>query len=137
MRAMNADALALLARMQAGERIPVVQLVQVDFATTVYLTTAGGLRNGPHHTIAGIDADCPNPRWEYAAAYGARNAVFLNVDVARPTQTGLLSGLTAPRAGRRFGAFRLRRTADPQAAAAVEADREPRLQLLHAPEAER
>lgn len=66
------------------------------------LVTAGGLRNDPHHTIAGIDADCPNPSWEYAAAYGGRNAVFLNVDVARPTQTGALTGILAPRAGKRF-----------------------------------
>lgn len=66
------------------------------------LTTAGGLRNGPHHTIAGIDADCPNPSWEYASAYGARNAAFLNVDVARPTQTGVLTGILAPRAGKKF-----------------------------------
>lgn len=66
------------------------------------LTTAGGLRNDPHHTIAGIDADCPNPVWEYAAAYGARNAAYLNVDPARPTQTGELTGLIAPRPGKRF-----------------------------------
>ena len=66
------------------------------------LTTAGGLRNDPHHTIAGIDVDCPNPGWEYAAAYGGANAVCLNVDVARPTQTTALTGIIAPRAGKRF-----------------------------------
>jgi phage tail sheath gpL-like len=66
------------------------------------LTTAGGLRNDPHHTIAGIDADTPNPSWEYAAAYGARNAVFIAADPARPTQTGELTGILAPRAGKRF-----------------------------------
>ena len=66
------------------------------------LVTAGGLRNGQHHTVAAIDADCPNPAYEYAAAYGARNAVFINADCARPTQTGVLSGLLAPRTGRRF-----------------------------------
>lgn len=66
------------------------------------LTTAGGLRNDPHHTIAGIDADCPAPNWEYAAAYGGRNAVYLMVDPARPTQTGELTGILAPRAGKRF-----------------------------------
>lgn len=66
------------------------------------LTTAGGLRNDPHHTIAGIDADCPNPSWEYAAAYGGANALGLNVDVARPTQTLPLNGILAPRAGKRF-----------------------------------
>jgi phage tail sheath gpL-like len=66
------------------------------------LTTAGGLRNDPHHTIAGIDVDCPHPTWEYAAAYGARNAVFIAADPARPTQTGQLTGLLAPRAGKKF-----------------------------------
>lgn len=66
------------------------------------LVTAGGLRNDQHHTIAAIDADTPNPCWEYAAAYGARNAVYLNVDVARPTQTGELTGIVPPRAGKRF-----------------------------------
>lgn len=66
------------------------------------LTTAGALRNDPHHTVAGIDADCPAPAWEYAAAYGGRNAVFLNVDTARPTQTGELTDILPPRAGKRF-----------------------------------
>lgn len=66
------------------------------------LTTAGALRNDPHHTIAGIDADTPNPCWEYAAAYGGANAVCLNVDVARPTQTTPLTGILTPRAGKRF-----------------------------------
>lgn len=66
------------------------------------LTTAGALRNDPHHTIAGVDLDCPNPIWEYAAAYGGANALGLNVDVARPTQTLPLTGLLSPRAGKRF-----------------------------------
>lgn len=66
------------------------------------LTTAGALRNDPHQTIAGIDVDTPNPCWEYAAAYGGANALGLNVDVARPTQTLPLTGILAPRAGKRF-----------------------------------
>lgn len=66
------------------------------------LTTAGALRNDPHHTIAGIDVDTPNPSWEYAAAYGGANALGLNVDPARPTQTLPLTGILAPRAGKRF-----------------------------------
>ena len=66
------------------------------------LTTAGALRNDPHHTIAGIDVDCPSPSWEYAAAYGGANALGLNVDVARPTQTLPLTGILVPRAGKRF-----------------------------------
>lgn len=66
------------------------------------LTTAGALRNDPHHTIAGIDVDCPSPAWEYAAAYGGANALGLNVDSARPTQTLPLTGILTPRAGKRF-----------------------------------
>jgi phage tail sheath gpL-like len=66
------------------------------------LTTVGGLRNDPHHTIAAIDNDCPQPAWEYAAAYGGRNAVFIAADPARPTQTGELTGILAPREGKRF-----------------------------------
>jgi phage tail sheath gpL-like len=66
------------------------------------LVTAGGLRNDPHHTIAAIDVDCPHPAYEYAAAYGARNAVYIAADPARPTQTGQLTGLIAPRPGKKF-----------------------------------
>lgn len=66
------------------------------------LTTAGALNNDPHHTIAAIDADCPHPNWEYAAAYGARNAVYIAADPARPTQTGALTGIIAPRVGKKF-----------------------------------
>lgn len=66
------------------------------------LVTAGQARNGPHHTVAAIDADCLNPNWEYAAGYMARNAVYINADVARPTQTGPLNGIAIPRAGKRF-----------------------------------
>lgn len=66
------------------------------------LTTAGALRNGQHQTIWGYEADCVFPVWEAAAAYAARNAVFLNVDPARPTQSGELTGLITPRPGLRF-----------------------------------
>lgn len=41
MRTMNAGALALLARAQAGEQIPMVQLVQLSLTVPQYLTTAG------------------------------------------------------------------------------------------------
>lgn len=41
MRTLNAPALALLARIQQGEQIPLVQLVQMDLSATVRLTTAG------------------------------------------------------------------------------------------------
>lgn len=66
------------------------------------LVAAGQLRNDQHHTIAGFETDVPNPVWEYAAAYGGANAVCLNVDPARPTQTTPLNGILKPRVGKRF-----------------------------------
>lgn len=41
MRTLNAGALALLARIEAGERVPMVQLVEISTDETLYLTTAG------------------------------------------------------------------------------------------------
>jgi hypothetical protein len=41
MRALNAQALALLARIEAGERIPAVQLVELQFAVPERYCTAG------------------------------------------------------------------------------------------------
>lgn len=70
--------------------------------TSGTLVTAGTARNDQHATIPGFENDVPNPSWEYAAAYGSRNAVYLNVDPARPTQTGELTGILAARPGKRF-----------------------------------
>lgn len=66
------------------------------------LITAGNARNDQHNTMSGFEADVPTPVWEYAAAYGARNALFMKVDVARPTQTGELVGVLPAREGNRF-----------------------------------
>lgn len=66
------------------------------------LTTLGASRNDPHHTIAGFEVDVPNPAWEYAVAYGARNARFISIDPARPTQTGELLGILPAPQGKRF-----------------------------------
>lgn len=41
MRTLNAGALALLARIEAGEQVPLVQLVEISTDETLYLTTAG------------------------------------------------------------------------------------------------
>jgi len=68
------------------------------FAT---LQAAGVLRNDQHALVAGMEPGIPNVVWDFAAAYGARNAVYINADPARPTQTGELVGiLPAPSAGR-------------------------------------
>lgn len=66
------------------------------------LQAAGVLRNDQHATLAGYEAAVPNTPWDYAAAYGARNAVFIAADPARPTQTGELIGILPAPAGSRF-----------------------------------
>lgn len=67
------------------------------------LAAFGIERNDQHATVWGYEDDCPMPAWEQIAAYTARNAVFLRIDPARPTQTGDLDGLLPARAGKRFG----------------------------------
>ena len=66
------------------------------------LVNLGLARNDQHASIAGYEAAVPNPPWEYAAAYGARNAVFIAADPARPTQTGELVGILPAPASARF-----------------------------------
>ncbi|MDB2704914.1 phage tail sheath subtilisin-like domain-containing protein [Pseudomonadota bacterium] len=66
------------------------------------LQAFGDTRNDQHITIAGFEPSIPTPVWEYAAAYGSRNAVFLKADVARPTQTGVLVNVITPKAGKGF-----------------------------------
>ncbi|GJH05034.1 phage tail sheath subtilisin-like domain-containing protein [Paraburkholderia terrae] len=70
--------------------------------TFAALQSAGVVRNDQHGTIAGMPTLLPNPVWEYATAYGARNAVFIAADPARPTQTGELTGITPAPASNRF-----------------------------------
>jgi phage tail sheath gpL-like len=66
------------------------------------LVTLGLARNDQHMTIAGYEEGVPNACWEYAAAYGARNAVFIAADPARPTQTGELIGILPADSADRF-----------------------------------
>lgn len=66
------------------------------------LQAAGVLRNDQHMTNAGFESGVPNPSWEYAAAYGSRNAVFIAADPARPTQTGELLGIIPAKQNERF-----------------------------------
>lgn len=70
--------------------------------TVSNLVTLGTARNDQHATIAGYEPGVPTPAWEYAAAYGARNAKFISIDPARPTQTGELIGVLPAPAGSRF-----------------------------------
>jgi phage tail sheath gpL-like len=66
------------------------------------LATFGATRNDQHHTIAGVEAEQPNPVWEVAAAYAAKALAFLRIDPARPVQTGELLGILPAPAGQRF-----------------------------------
>lgn len=70
--------------------------------TLANLVTFGSARNDQHNTIAGFEATVPSPVWEYAAAYGSRNAVFIKADPARPTQTGALTGILPATQGSLF-----------------------------------
>lgn len=70
--------------------------------TFANLTSFGLARNDQHTTVAGYETTVPNHPWDYAAAYGARNAVFIAADPARPTQTGELIGILPAPAGSRF-----------------------------------
>ena len=66
------------------------------------LTTFGKNRNCQHETVVGIEPSLPTHTAEVLAAYVARTAVFISADPARPTQTGVLTGVMASPAGSRF-----------------------------------
>lgn len=66
------------------------------------LNTFGKTRNDQHNTIEAMEPKNPVTSYEWAAAHTARNAVFIRVDPARPTQTGELNGLLATKAEDRF-----------------------------------
>lgn len=66
------------------------------------LTTFGKNRNNQHETVVGIEPSLPTHTAEVLAAYVARTAVFISADPARPTQTGVLTGVMASPAGSRF-----------------------------------
>ncbi len=66
------------------------------------LTTFGKNRNNQHETVVGVEPSLPTHTAEVLAAYVARTAVFISADPARPTQTGVLTGVMASPAGSRF-----------------------------------
>lgn len=100
------DAFKLLMNDSTGRWSPNKQIYGHVYAalrgTFAGLYAAGTARNDPHHTIAGVETGVPNPVWEYAAAYGARNAVYIKADPARPTQTGPLLGILPAPPSNRF-----------------------------------
>lgn len=66
------------------------------------LVALGDTRNDAHVTVYGFEKPSPDPVWRQAAAYTARQAVFISADPARPTQTGELNSITPAPAGERF-----------------------------------
>ena len=66
------------------------------------LVAFGTARNDHHATVHGFEPLVPQPAWEVAAAFTARQSVFISVDPARPTQTGVLTGIDAAPPGQRF-----------------------------------
>lgn len=66
------------------------------------LKTFGSARNDQHMTIVGIEPAMPTAVEEVLAAYLARTFVFISADPARPTQTGVLTGVMATPAQGRF-----------------------------------
>lgn len=70
--------------------------------TLADLSSFGRARNGQHVTTLGVELLTPASPYEVAAASCARNAVFIRIDPARPTQTGELNGLLPAPTGKRF-----------------------------------
>lgn len=66
------------------------------------LVAFGSARNDQHTTVHGFEPGVPQPAWEVAGAWLARTAVFIGADPARPTQTGVLTGIDAAPVGERF-----------------------------------
>lgn len=66
------------------------------------LVTFGKARNDQHATIVGVEPECATPTFELLAAYVARTSVFISADPARPTQTGVLTGVMGSPSGKRF-----------------------------------
>lgn len=70
--------------------------------TLAELSAFGRARNGQHVTTLGVEPLTPASPYEVAAANCARQAVFIRIDPARPTQTGELNGLLPAPTGKRF-----------------------------------
>ncbi len=66
------------------------------------LVAFGDTMNNQHITVAGYEPAIQTAADELVALRTARNAVFIRVDPARPTQTGELSGALPAPAGSRF-----------------------------------
>ena len=66
------------------------------------LITFGSARNNQHETVFAIEQEMPSPIFDVIGAIVGRQAVYLNADPARPTQTGPLTGIMASPVQNRF-----------------------------------
>lgn len=66
------------------------------------LVTFGKLRNDQHVSIFGIEKANPEATWVLTAAITGREAQFISIDPARPTQTGQLNNIMATAIESRF-----------------------------------
>ncbi|MEN4275811.1 phage tail sheath subtilisin-like domain-containing protein [Serratia marcescens] len=74
----------------------------VKFGDLSSLVTFGGTMNNQHITVTGHETTSQTAADELTALHTARNAVFIRIDPARPTQTGELNGALPPKSGKRF-----------------------------------
>lgn len=74
----------------------------VKFGDLSSLVTFGGTMNNQHITVTGHETTSQTAADELTALHTARNAVFIRIDPARPTQTGELNGALPPASGKRF-----------------------------------
>ncbi|WP_028310982.1 phage tail sheath subtilisin-like domain-containing protein [Derxia gummosa] len=58
--------------------------------------TFGLARNDPRVSCWAAETNHPTPPWEIAASYAARNAAYIRIHAARPTQTGALDAVLPP-----------------------------------------
>lgn len=70
--------------------------------TMAELSAFGRSRNGQHITMTDLEPLAAVSPYEVAAATCARNAVYIRIDPARPTQTGELNGMLPAPTGKRF-----------------------------------
>lgn len=90
-----------------GRWSPVEQLYGHCFTalrgTQGALTTAGNLRNDPHHTIFGFNGS-NSPSWKWAAACAGRAAAWFRNDPARPVFGLTVNGILPPPEANQFTA---------------------------------
>lgn len=102
----SVDAFKLLMDDSAGRWSYMKQLFGHGYSaqrgTIGTLVSAGRVRNDQHLTVFGFEKAMPDPFWVIAAASTARTAVYISADPARPTQTGVLTGIKAAPASNRF-----------------------------------